>query len=187
MSSPRSGYAPEGVFSTKAARVLLIAVVLSGVLYFAITTWHSYYVAKVRELRTQLTAAADELTLARSAHQLCLEAIERISDRERPLFSESMKVTIVIGEDDDSDLVMGWDDRLQTTNGTPSAFTSFTAVFKFPSSDQQPTVQERHGHGELASPRQNPDRSWELIWCDAKPAGRRYDWDITQHRPPNGQ
>jgi len=262
-----------GVFSTRLARALLIAVGLTGLLFFVIKAWQLYFVEKVRELRTQLDAEAETLTHVRSAHQRCLEAIERISDREKPLFSETLEVTVSIGGDDDTDLiiekrvtipeplvtnrtmrpivptyreqiasldaigftvyrddgeitfiplreqinklkvwlvfdpamstktewrveyrpkglwrplrergfdVLGWDDRLQTTDGTPSAFTSFTAVFKFPAADQQPSVNERHGHGQLTKPEQKTDRTWEVIWRDEHPAGRRYCWDLTQ-------
>ncbi len=266
-----------GVFPTRVARALLIAVGLTALLYFVIKVWQLYFVEKVRELRAQLAAEAETLTHVRSAHQRCLEAIERISDREKPLFSETLEVTVCIGSDDDTDLIvekrvttpeplvtnrtvrpivptyreqiaslhtigftvhradgeitfiplreqinklkvwlvfdpaistrtewrmeyrpkglwrplrergfdeLGWDDRLQTTNGTPSAFTSFTAVFKFPASDQPPGVTERHGHGKLTRPAQNSDRTWTVTWCDEHPAGRRYDWDLTQ--PPRG-
>ncbi|GIM93380.1 hypothetical protein [Paractinoplanes toevensis] len=266
-----------GVFPTRVARALLIAVVLTGLLYLVIKAWQFYFVEKVRELRAQLDDEAEKLTHVRSAHQRCLEAIERISDREKPLFSETLEVTVCVGKDDDTDLIiekrvttpeplvtnrtmrpivptyreqiasldalgftvqrdggqitfiplreqinkikvwlvfdppmsaktewrveyrpkglwrplrergfdeLGWDDRLQTTNGTPSAFTSFTAVFKFPEGDQPPSVKERHGHGQLTKPEQKPDRTWEVTWRDEHPSGRRYDWDITQ--PPRG-
>ena len=261
-----------GEFPKPVARALLIAVCLTGLLYFVHKVWQ-LYVVEVRELRGQLDREAEKLTHARSAHQRCLEAIERISDREKPLFSETLVVIVVIGADDDTDLiiekrvttpgplvtnrtmrpivptygeriasldtvgftvhrddgeitvlplreqinrlkvwlvfdpamstrtewrveyrprglwrplrergfdVLGWDDRLQTTNGTPSAFTSFTAVFKFPASDQQPSVHERHDHGRLTRPKHQSDRTWEVVWRDDHPAGRRYDWDITQ-------
>jgi hypothetical protein len=259
--------------STRPARALLSAVVLTGLLYLVIKVWQLYYVEKVRELRIQLAGEAEMATHLRSAHQRCLEAIERISDRERPLFSETLEVTICIGKDDDSDLIiekrltmpgplvtnrtmrpivlthreqiasidvigftahrddgeitfiplreqinklkiwlvfdppistktvwlveyrprglwqpfrergfdeLGWDDRLQTTNGTPSAFTSFTAIFQFPAGDQQPSVKERHDHGELTEPVHRSDRTWEITWRDEHPAGRRYDWDFAQ-------
>jgi hypothetical protein len=262
-----------GVFPTRIARASLIAVGLTGLLYLVIKVWQLYFVEKVRELRAQLAGEAETLTNVRSAHQRCLEAIERISDREKPLFSETLEVTVCIGSDDDSDLIieervtspeplvtnrtvrpivptyreqiasletisftvhradgeitfiplreqinrlkvwlvfdpamssktewrmeyrpkglwrplrergfdqLGWDDRLQTTDGTPSAFTSFTAVFKFPAGDQPPSVKERRGQGTLTEPVQKPDRTWEVIWRDEHPAGRRYDWDLTQ-------
>jgi hypothetical protein len=73
---------------------------------------------------------------------------------------------------------LGWDDRLQTTNGTPSAFTSFTAIFKFPARDQRPIVTERHGHGKVIKEVHNNDRTWEVTWRDDHPDGRRYDWEF---------
>lgn len=260
-----------GVFPTRVARALLIAVALAGLLYFVIKAWQFYYVEKVRELREQLADEAEKVSHVRSAHQRCLEAIERISDREKPLYSETLEVTVCIGRDDETDLIiekrvttpdplvtnrtmrpivstyheriasldeigftvqrdsgqitfiplreqinrlkvwlvfdppistrtewhveyrpkglwaplrergfdeLGWDDRLQTTNGSPSAFTNFRVVLKFPDSDQPPSVKERHGHGQLSDPELQPDRTWEVAWCDDHPAGRRYDWDI---------
>ena len=262
-----------GVFPNRLSRALLIAVALTGLLYLVIKVWQFYYAEKVRELRIQLAIEAEKVTHMRSAHQLCLEAIERISERERPLFSEALEVTVHIGEDDDADLIvekrittpkplvtnrtmrpivpthgeqiasldaitftasrddgeitfiplreqinrlkvwlvfdppistktewrveyrpkglwrpfrergfdeLGWDDRLQSTNGTPSAFTSFTVTFRFPASDQQPSVKERHDHGRLMDPVQQSDRTWQVTWRDSQPAGRRYDWDFAQ-------
>lgn len=262
-----------GFLPARIGRALLIAAGLTGLLYFVIKVWQLYFVEKIRELRAQLVSEAETLTVLRSAHRRCLEAIERISDREKPLFSETLEVTVCIGTDDDTDLIvekrvttprplvtnrtvrpivptyreqiasldtigftvhraegeitfiplreqinklkiwivfdpaistrtewrmeyrpkglwrplrergfdeLGWDDRLQTTDGTPSAFTSFTAVFRFPASDQSPNVTERHGHGQLTGPTQKPDRTWEVVWRDEHPAGRRYDWDLTQ-------
>jgi hypothetical protein len=262
-----------GDFPTRVLRALLIAVALTGLLYLVIRAWQLYYVEKVRELRIQLTDEAERVTIVRSALQRCLEAIERISDRERPLFSETLEVTVCIGADDDADLViekrvttaqplvtnrtmrpivpvhgeqiaslaaigftayrtdgeitfiplreqinklkvwlvfdppitantewrveyrpkglwrpfrergfdeLAWDDRLQTTNGTPSAFTSFTTIFRFPASDQQPTLTERHGHGQLMACVHKADRTWEVTWRDDDPAGRRYDWEFAQ-------
>ena len=75
-----------------------------------------------------------------------------------------------IGSDDDA------------ASGTPSAFMSFTTVFKFPPSDQSPSVRERNGHGVFTAPAQSPDRSWEVVWRDEHPAGRRYVWDLAQPR-----
>lgn len=265
-----------GVFPTQVARFLLIAVALGGLLYLSLMAWQLYYVEKVRELREQLAEQAEQLTHARSAHQLRLGAIERMMDREKQLrFSETLELTVHIGESDDDDLIvekrvttpdqpatgttlrpivptfgdqvasaeaigftvhrgdgqityiplreqinqlkvllvfdpamttetpwkveyrpkglwrplrergfdqLGWDDRL-LTNGSPSAFTRFTAVFRFPPGEQ-PSVKERHGHGHSTEPEENPDGTWEVVWCDEHPAGRRYDWDITQ--PPRG-
>jgi hypothetical protein len=265
-----------GVLPTPVARFLLIAVALAGVLYFCIRAWQLYYREKVRELREQLADQAEKLSHARSAHQLCLQAIERMMDREKLLrFSETLELTVRIGEDDDGDLIveervtspdqpatgttlrpivpthgdqvasaealgfqvrrdggqitfiplreqinllkvllvfepamttrtawqveyhpkglwrplrergfdhLGWDDRLQS-NDKPSAFTRFTAVFEFPSG-AQPSVKEWHGHGSTTEPEHLPDGTWRVVWCDEHPAGRHYDWDITQ--PPRG-
>jgi hypothetical protein len=276
-----SGIAQLADFPTGIARALLLAVFLACLLYFVILVWQFYFVAKVRELRDQLTSEAEKLTLAQAGHQRYLEAIERISDREKPLFSETLEVTVWIGTDDDSDRIvekrvttpdplvthramrpivptdqdlivrldeigfrvhrkagritplplreqinrlrvwlvfdpalttrteweveyhprglwrplrergwdqLGWDDRLPTANGTPSAFTSFTVRFKFPDSDQPPSVKERQGYGELQDPARDGLGMWEVIWRDASPAGRHYVWDLTQaaaahHRP----
>ncbi|SDT18291.1 hypothetical protein [Actinoplanes derwentensis] len=262
-----------GVVPTLLARGLLIAVVLTGLVVLAVKIWQVYYEAKVRELRKQVAVEAERVTLVRAAHQRCLEAIERISERERPLYSETLEVTINIGTDDESDLIverrvttpeplvtnrtmrpivpmhgeqiatleaigfrayradgeitlipvreqinklkvwlvfdppihtktewrveyrpkelwgpfrrrgfdtLHWDDRLQTANGAPSAFTSFTAIFRFPPSTQQPTVKEQNGYGQLMGFEQKSDRTWEVTWRDDQPAGRRYGWDFAQ-------
>ena len=261
-----------GVLPTGFSRLLLIAVCLTGLLYLVIKIWHLFFVEKVRELREQVAEGALALSEVRSAHQRCLEAIERTSDRERPLFSETLEVTVIIGKDDDADIVvekrvttpaplvtnrtmrpivptylerisskddigftvhrddgeitviplreqintlklwlvfdpamsvpaewrveyrpkglwqplrkqgfdhLGWDDRLQMANGTPSAFTCFSVVFQFPAGSE-PRVKERHGHGELSAPEKNNDGTWKVVWRDKDPAGRRYDWDIGQ-------
>ncbi|MEV6491128.1 hypothetical protein AB0M20_21325, partial [Actinoplanes sp. NPDC051633] len=39
-------------------------------------------------------------------HHLYLLAIVRISDREQPLYTETLEVTVTIGEDDDSDRIL---------------------------------------------------------------------------------
>jgi hypothetical protein len=268
-----SGVAQLADFPTGFARVLLLAVFLACLLYLVVRVWQSYFVEKVRELREQLASEADKLTLAQSGHHRYLDAIERISDREKPLFSETLEVTVWVGVDDDTDRVvekrvttpeplvthrtmrpivpnyleqivrleeigfqaqraggritslplreqisklrvwlvfdpalstateweveyhpkglwkplrdrgwdqLGWDDRLPTANGTPSAFTSFTVRFKFPDSDQPPSVKERQGYGELTEPKRDAFKMWEITWCDERPAGRHYVWDLTQ-------
>jgi hypothetical protein len=260
-----------GVLSSDIARSLLVATLLTGLLYFVIRVWQFYYVVKVRELRAQLAGEADKLTLATSGHRRYLEAIERISDREKPLFSETLEVTVWIGADDDSDRIvekrvttprplvthrtmrpvvptshekiirlddigfrvqrsdgritvlplheevnklrvwlvfdsaltartewqvdyrprglwkplreqgwdyLAWNDRLPAA--TPSAFTNFKVVFKFPETDQRPGVMERQGYGTLADPVHLADGTWEVAWHDERPDGRRYVWDVTQ-------
>lgn len=87
-------------------RILLVAVCFIGLLYAFVRTWHLFFEEKVRELRKEMTVAAAALTAVRSAHQRCLEAIERMSDRERPLFSETLEVTVLIGKHDDDDFIV---------------------------------------------------------------------------------
>jgi hypothetical protein len=266
-----SGIAQLGVFPEGFSRTLLVATVLTAMLYLVVRVWHFYFFVKVRELRARLQQEAEKLTLERSGHQAYLDAIERISDRDQPLFSETLEVTVWVGAGDDSDRIverrvttprplvtnrsmrpivptdqeqivrldevgftarrsdgkitslplreqinrlrvwlifdpalsaetawqveyhpkglwrplrergwdqLGWDDRI---NGTPSAFTSFRTVFKFPRSDQPPSVKERHGFGVHTEPTADP-YGWEVVWTDDHPAGRHYVWDLTQ--PP---
>lgn len=223
----------------------------------------------------ELVAATGKLTLAEEGHRRYLEAIERISDRERPLFEETLEVTVWVGTDDSTDRVVEkrittprnvvtqrtmrpivptgqdrivrlvdlgfqvqrdggrvtalplreqqpgtrvwlvfepalnactnweveyrptglwrplrergwdtliWDDRLPTTDDSPSAFTDFKVIFKFPPSDQPPSVKERWGYGLLADPAADVRGWWEVVWQDERPAGRRYVWDLT-HSP----
>ncbi|MBB2947822.1 hypothetical protein FB565_007593 [Actinoplanes lutulentus] len=260
-------------FSTRILRALLVAVLVTGLLYLVIKVWQFYFVQKVKELRGQLADEALRVKSARATLQNCLEAIERISDRERPLFAETLEVTVGIGENDNADLIverrvttakplvtnrtmrpivpvhseqiaslesicltahrndgkitliplreqinklkiwlvfdppissrsewrveyhpkglwrpfrergfdsLGWDDRLQSPNGRPSAFTSFTVTFRFPAGDEKPTLKERNEYGQLMACSQNADRTWEITWRDDEPAGRRYDWDFAQ-------
>lgn len=221
----------------------------------------------------ELAAAAGTLTLAEEGHRRYLDAIERSSDRERPLFEETLEVTVWVGTDDATDRVVerrvttprtvvtqrtmrpivptgqdrivrlvdidfrvecdkgritvlplreqqpgtrvwlvfepalnactkwgveyrpvglwhplrerGWDtlvwnDRLPTTDDSPSAFTSFKMIFKFPPSEQPPSVKERWGFGVIDEPVADARGWWELVWRDERPAGRRYVWDVTQ-------
>lgn len=258
-----------GVPSPRVTRALLWAVGLTFLLYFVVQLWQLYFVEKIRELKADLTTAADTLAQLRSA-------VERINDREKLWSSETLELAITIGVDDDTDLIverrvtvpqplvtsrtmrpivptygqrqatldsigftaerddgeivlyplceeinrlkvllvfepaittktawrvgyrpkglwrplrergydsLGWDDRLQNTNGSPSAFTSFQATFTFPKG-KQPSVTERRGSGRAAAPVQKDDETWEVVWRDEHPAGRRYDWDLTQ--PVNG-
>jgi hypothetical protein len=270
-----SGVAQLAVFPAGVARVVLLAVALGSLLYFVILLWQHYFVAEVRRLRDQVSKEAGKLTLAQEGHQRYLDAIERISEREKPLFSETLEVTVWIGTDDASDRIvekrtttpdplvthrtmrpiiptdddrvvrleeidfrvqragggitslplreqirmtrvwlvfdpalttrteweveyhpkglwrplreqgwdkLGWDDRLPTANGTPSAFTAFTVIFKFPRSDQPPSVKERQGYGDLSEPREDERGMWEVVWCDRRPAGHHYVWDLTHAR-----
>jgi hypothetical protein len=268
-----SGIAQLADFPTGFARALLLAVFLTCLLYFVIRVWQFYFVEKVRELRAQLAKEAEKLTLAQSGHRRYLDAIERISDREKPLFAETLEVIVWIGVDDETDRIMEkrvttpdplvthramrpivptdqeqivrlddiafrvsrsggritalplheqirklrvwlifdpalsarteweveyrphslwrplrergwdqlvWDDRLPTAHGSPSAFTRFTVRFKFPDSDQPPSVKERQGYGELTEPARDESGMWEVVWRDKAPAGRHYVWDLTQ-------
>jgi hypothetical protein len=271
-----SGVAQLAAFPTGFARGLLMAVLLACLLYFVIRLWHVYFVVKVRQLRAERDAKVSQLALQQAGHQHYLDAIERISDREKPLFKETLEVIVTVGVDDDTDRILEkrvttpeplvthrtmrpiiptdedrvvrlddigfrverrppngritalplreqirmlrtwlifdpaltaateweveyhpkglwrplreqgwdqlkWDDRLPTANGTPSAFTRFQVTFRFPASDQPPSVKERQGYGELTEPvRDDNGRTWEVVWCDERPAGRHYVWDLTQ-------
>lgn len=95
-----------GVFSPRVSRTLLYAVVLSALGHLAVWLWQFYYVQRVRQLRGELTRTAQALTDAEISHQHYVRAIERITDREKPLFSETLEVTVVVGSDDASDRII---------------------------------------------------------------------------------
>ena len=256
---------------------VLTAVFLTCLLYFVVRVWQLAFVVKIRHLRTELEKSTRVIAIQRAGHQHYLDAIERIGDREKPLFSETLEVTVTIGEQDDGDRIVEkrvtilgplvthrtmrpiiptddervvrldeiafkaerrpaagsitalplreqirflrvwlvfdpaltaptawqveyhpgglwrplrergwdqlvWDDRLPTTSGTPSALTRFQMCFRFPDSDQPPSVKERQGYGELTEPVRDERGGWEVVWRDEHPAGRHYVWDLTQAR-----
>jgi hypothetical protein len=230
-----------------------------------------------RELwRQRLASEAEKLTMSQIAHKRYIDAIERISDREKPLYKETLDVTVWIGTDDDSDRIVErrsttpdplvthrsirpivttssgqiarmddvgftvkcdegsvtplplreeigrlrvwlvfepaltaetswtaeyrprslwhplrevgfdhlvWEDRLQVARESSSALTEFTVQFLFPYSSKTPTVQERSGFGILSEVRRielEGRMLWSIVWCDSKPNGRKYVWDLIQ-------
>ncbi|HEX8346872.1 MAG TPA: hypothetical protein VF657_19350 [Actinoplanes sp.] len=76
---------------------------------------------------------------------------------------------------------LAWTDRLPIGNGGASVLDEFVVKFVFPRSRQPPSVSERHHFGEVLSPRliDGTDR-WLIEFRDLEPAGRRYEWDLTQ-------
>ncbi len=274
-----SGVAQLAEFPAGVGRIILRAVLISCVLYFAARLWLVYFRAHAKRLRAELERVTQLLDMHQAGHQRYLDAIERISDRETPLFRETLEVTVTVGTDDDSDLIvekrqttpnprvthltmrpiipsddervvrleeinfraelrdgagsitplplrerigllrvwlvfdpaltcetrweveyhpkglwrplrergwdrLGWDDRLPTANGAPSALTSFVVRFVFPRSDQPPSVKERRGFGEQEDPtRDERSDEWVIVWRDEKPAGRHYEWDLNQTHP----
>ncbi|UQU61341.1 hypothetical protein COUCH_19965 [Couchioplanes caeruleus] len=79
-----------------------------------------------------------------------------------------------------------WDDRPGGASGTTTRLTTMTVSFRFPGGTT-PTVAERHLFGETTAPARMPDGSWEVVWRDRSPAGRRYVWDLTQPVADRGQ
>jgi hypothetical protein len=272
-----SGVAQLADLPSEIGRRALQAVGIACLLYFVVRLWLVYFVARVRQLRQQVEDGAGLLAVQQAGHKVYLDAIERISDREKPLFSETLELNVTIGTDDGSDLIvekrrttpeplvthrtmrpivpvdeervvrleeigfkpdlrngapgtitplplreqirflrvwlvfdpaltvatdweveyrprglwrplrergwdrLAWDDRLPTANGAPSALTNFVVNFRFPDSDQPPSVKERNGWGVMAGPhRMDGTGQWLLVWRDERPAGRRYEWDLTQ-------
>ncbi|MFI1991151.1 hypothetical protein [Actinoplanes sp. NPDC020271] len=101
-----SGVAQLAEIPARAAQWALTAVFLAALLYFVVRFWQIAFVLRIRELRDQLLAATQALTLQRAGHQHYLDAIQRISEREKPLFLETLEVTVTIGADDDSDRIV---------------------------------------------------------------------------------
>jgi len=98
-----SGVAQLTEIPTPVGQWVLTAVFLACLLYFVVRLWQLAFVVKIRELRTDLADATNLLTLQQAGHQHYLDAIQRISDREKPLFTETLDVLVAIGSDDDSD------------------------------------------------------------------------------------
>ncbi|GGL19146.1 hypothetical protein [Mangrovihabitans endophyticus] len=109
-----SGVAQLADLSAGPGRASLAGVCLASVLYFLARFGHAYFVLRVRRLRGNLQRAADLLAAQRFRHRQYLDAIERISDREKPLFHETLDVTVTIGDDDEGDRVV---ERRVTTPG----------------------------------------------------------------------
>ncbi|MEU8655207.1 hypothetical protein [Actinoplanes philippinensis] len=101
-----SGIAQLAGIPVRFAQWALTAIFLACLLYFVVRLWQLAFVVKIRELRTDLQDATRLLTLQQAGHQHYLDAIQRISDREKPLYSEILEVLVVIGADDDSDRIV---------------------------------------------------------------------------------
>ncbi|BBH64719.1 hypothetical protein ACTI_14040 [Actinoplanes sp. OR16] len=101
-----SGVAQLADFSSAIGQWVLTAVFLASLLYFVVRVWQIGFVVKIRELRAELLEATKALALQRAGHQHYLDAIQRISEREKPLFSETIEVLVTVGADDDSDSIV---------------------------------------------------------------------------------
>lgn len=101
-----SGVAQLTDVPTRIAQWVLTAVFLACLLYFVVRLWQLAFVVKIRELKTDLRDATDLLALQQAGHKHYLDAIQRISDREKPLFSETLEVLVTIGADGDSDRIV---------------------------------------------------------------------------------
>ncbi|WIM95874.1 hypothetical protein ACTOB_008014 [Actinoplanes oblitus] len=101
-----SGVAQLAEIPARAAQGTLTAVFLACLLYFVIRFWQIAFVLKIRQLRAELLEATRALALQRAGHQHYLDAIQRISDREKPLFSETLEVIVAVGDDDETDRIV---------------------------------------------------------------------------------
>ncbi|MEV6345826.1 hypothetical protein [Actinoplanes sp. NPDC051851] len=101
-----SGVAQLADVPTRIAQWALTAVFLACLLYVAVRVWHIAFVVRIRQLRTGLDEATSALALQRAGHQHYLDAIQRISEREKPLFQEAVEVVVTIGGDDESDRIV---------------------------------------------------------------------------------
>ncbi|WP_045746060.1 hypothetical protein [Actinoplanes rectilineatus] len=101
-----SGIAQLAEVPTRIAQWALTAVFLACLLYFVVRLWQLAFVVRIRQLDADLIDAAKALSLQRAGHQHYLEAIQRISDREKPLFSETLEVLVTVGDDDESDRIV---------------------------------------------------------------------------------
>ncbi|WP_229829812.1 hypothetical protein [Actinoplanes ianthinogenes] len=101
-----SGVAQLAEIPARAAQWALTAVFLACLLYFVVRFWQIAFVLKIRQLRAELLEATKALALQRAGHQHYLDAIQRISDREKPLFSETLEVIVTVGDDDETDRIV---------------------------------------------------------------------------------
>lgn len=101
-----SGIAQLADIPTRIAQWALTAIFLACLLYFVVRLWQLAFVVRIRDLTADLQDANRLLSITQAGHQHYLDAIQRISDREKPLFSETLEVLIVIGSDDESDRIV---------------------------------------------------------------------------------
>jgi hypothetical protein len=101
-----SGIAQLTEIPTRIAQWALTAIFLACLLYFVVRLWQLAFVVKIRELKADLQDATGLLALQQAGHQHYLDAIQRISEREKPLFSETLEVLVSIGIDHDSDRIV---------------------------------------------------------------------------------
>ncbi|HEX8630241.1 MAG TPA: hypothetical protein VF755_18950 [Catenuloplanes sp.] len=271
-----SGVAELAGFSTGVARAALAGIGVACGLFLGVRFWLLCHLTKNEELKRELAEANRQLTDQRAGHQLYVDAIEHILDRETPLYQEKLEVTITIGVDDTTDTIverrqttphrrvmhrgirpivpvdgqrvvrmddigftatipdgpgritrfalvertqylrvwlvfesgltapvrwkveyrprglwaplrqrgwdhLAWNDRLPTGNGGASALTDLRFRFVFPNSARPPRLVELHDLGRRSAARRiEGTDQWLIEWRDAQPAGRRYEWDLSQ-------
>ena len=74
-----------------------------------------------------------------------------------------------------------WTDRVPANNGGASLLSHLTVKFVFPASDKPPAVKEERGLGEvLDTKRVDGTDQWLIVWRDPRPAGHRYEWNVSQ-------
>ena len=81
-------------------------VMLVSIGYFGVQFGPIFFLGSIGRMKDDQSAIANSLALQRAGHQHYLEAIQRISDREKPLYSETLEVVVTIGSDDDGDRVV---------------------------------------------------------------------------------
>ncbi|GAA0416777.1 hypothetical protein KZ829_05550 [Actinoplanes hulinensis] len=101
-----SGVAQLAEIPTRIGQWALTAISLACLLYFVVRLWQLAFVVRIRDLKADLRETTSRLALQQAGHQHYLDAIQRISDREKPLFTETLEVLVAIGADDDSDRIV---------------------------------------------------------------------------------
>ncbi|GGN55708.1 hypothetical protein GCM10010112_06750 [Actinoplanes lobatus] len=101
-----SGVAQLAEIPTRIGQWALTAISLACLLYFVVRLWQLAFVVRIRDLKADLRETTSRLALQQAGHQHYLDAIQRISDREKPLFTETLEVLVAIGPDDDSDRIV---------------------------------------------------------------------------------
>lgn len=101
-----SGVAQLAEIPTRTAQWALTAIFLACLLYFVVRLWQLAFVVRIRDLTADLQDTTKMLALQQAGHQHYLDAIQRISDREKPLFTETLEVLVTVGDDDESDRIV---------------------------------------------------------------------------------
>ena len=87
-------------------RSVIIATAVVSLFPLVARIWNHYYLERIDGLNHEVETLKSQLNVTHSGHQRYLEAIDRIVDQEGPAYAEYLELTVVVGEDDESDSVV---------------------------------------------------------------------------------